>query len=246
MSNEIIDKVFECIEQSGEENYAIDIIGGETLFFPKICEKICKTARERGIITELSTNGFLGDNQKEIDFLIHEIKPTFLNVSVDEYHQEFIPIETVKKFIDRVYDYLPISIDYCYDSQKGPYSKMSEYERAPIVQKKIREIFPDKELYLYLDEIFKIGNAKKNDIGRSVEMMKQSCQYYCYLNGIFVDYNGEMKLKCFLHQEVLDKCKMGNIFNVNFNDVLKEVKKAIVHRTDPDLRLRKIRGFING
>jgi MoaA/NifB/PqqE/SkfB family radical SAM enzyme len=246
MSNEIIDKAFEFIEQSGEKEFAIDIIGGETLLYPELCKKICNTANKRGIITELSTNGWLGNNDKEIDFLINEIKPTFLNVSVDEYHQEFIPVEIVQRFIDKVYDFMPISIDYCYDSQHGPLSNMTELEIAPIIQKKIREIFPDKELYLYMDEIFEIGNAKKNKIGKSTEQMKASCKYYCFLNGILIDYNGDVKKKCFLHQEVLDKCKLGNISNItDFKSILNNCKKATLHRVDPDLRFRKIRGFMD-
>jgi MoaA/NifB/PqqE/SkfB family radical SAM enzyme len=246
MSNEIIDKAFEFIEQTGEKDYVIDILGGETLLYPELCKKICKTANERGIITEITTNGWLGDDDEAINFLINEIKPTFLNISVDEYHQEFIPIKTVQKFVDKVYEFMPILINYCSDLQNGPLKNLGKIERASIIQKKMREYFPNKELYFYMEEIIEIGNAKKNKIGRSSDMLKSACQYYCVVNGILINYNGEMVKKCFLHLDVLDKCKLGNVFKItNFKNILTEYKKTIKSRTEPDLRFRKIRGFMN-
>jgi organic radical activating enzyme len=232
LSNEIIDKIFELIDNSKKE-FVIDIIGGETLLYKDLCKKICIESNKRNILTELSTNGSIND-ENTISFL-REIKPTFINVSVDRYHQEFISIEEVQKFVNLIYNDFPISINYCYDSFN---IKKSKNEWFKEIQKNLLPYFNDLELYLYMDEIFALGNAEINKIGIPLSILQKSCEINCFSHGFYVDYNGNLSKKCFLHHSIKEECKFGSIFNIKS---LEDLQISEIQKMPPDIKYRKLK-----
>ncbi len=87
------------------ENYKIESLmtfGGEPLLCPETVLAIHRTAREMGIPRrDLITNGFFSrdcDRIREVALGLAEAGVTKILLSVDAFHQEFIPTEPVKIF----------------------------------------------------------------------------------------------------------------------------------------------------
>jgi len=75
--------------------------GGEPLLYPEIVYAIHKEAMNVGIpVRDVITNGFWSRKTTEIQEIAEKLVESGLNeatISVDCFHQEFIPLETVKK-----------------------------------------------------------------------------------------------------------------------------------------------------
>lgn len=109
-STEKIDKVLaaDAVRRIAQE-YAIKSVmtfGGEPLLsYETVCE-IHKAAREMDIPKrQLITNGYFSKNPERIKHVAKEIIESGVNeilLSVDAFHQETIPLEYVKAFINAV------------------------------------------------------------------------------------------------------------------------------------------------
>ena len=75
--------------------------GGEPMLFPEVVYAIHQTARDCGITSrEIITNAgwkHSGDNSRLIASKLAECGVTSIAISVDAFHQEYIPIETVEQ-----------------------------------------------------------------------------------------------------------------------------------------------------
>jgi hypothetical protein len=75
--------------------------GGEPLLFPEIVFAIHKTAANLGIpVRNVITNGYWSDDPQKIKETAIELKKVGVNsidISVDAFHQEYIPLEIVRK-----------------------------------------------------------------------------------------------------------------------------------------------------
>jgi radical SAM protein with 4Fe4S-binding SPASM domain len=77
----------------------ISITGGEPLLEPELTQTYVKHATELGISTEIVTNGFWAETEKAAIKMIESLKLQgldILNLSLDDFHQEFIPYQSVK------------------------------------------------------------------------------------------------------------------------------------------------------
>lgn len=90
-------------------NYQIQSLmtfGGEPLLYPEDVCKIHAAATEAGIPQrQLITNGFFGKSKARIKDVAHMLAESGLNdimLSVDAFHQESIPLESVRFFADCV------------------------------------------------------------------------------------------------------------------------------------------------
>jgi MoaA/NifB/PqqE/SkfB family radical SAM enzyme len=97
------DKAVEIVRKVGQA-YApksIMTFGGEPLLYPKIVCAIHEQAKKVGILLrEVITNGFWSTKTEEIQEIAQNLAKSGVNdvsISVDGFHQEFIPLETVKK-----------------------------------------------------------------------------------------------------------------------------------------------------
>ncbi|MCL1823854.1 MAG: radical SAM protein [Oscillospiraceae bacterium] len=95
-----------------EGKFALESVmtfGGEPLLF---ADTVCAvhTAANDSLIPErqLITNGFFSENEQKIDEVAEKLCCSGVNsilISVDVFHQEFIPLETVMKFAEAVTKY---------------------------------------------------------------------------------------------------------------------------------------------
>lgn len=79
---------------------SIMTFGGEPLLYPKTVSAIHRKATDVGIpIRDIITNGFWSKNIEEIRVIANELAESGVNnvaISVDCFHQEFIPLDIVK------------------------------------------------------------------------------------------------------------------------------------------------------
>ena len=82
--------------------------GGEPLYYPEVVAAIHKKAMDCGIKTrEVITNGYFTNNpekSKSVAQLLFETGVNHLPISVDAFHQEYIPVEPVYQFVQDVID----------------------------------------------------------------------------------------------------------------------------------------------
>jgi MoaA/NifB/PqqE/SkfB family radical SAM enzyme len=80
---------------------SIMTFGGEPLLYPKIVYAIHKEAKKTGIpVREVITNGFWSADAEKVEEIATNLVKSGVNkvsISVDCFHQEFIPLEIVKK-----------------------------------------------------------------------------------------------------------------------------------------------------
>jgi MoaA/NifB/PqqE/SkfB family radical SAM enzyme len=97
------DKAIEIVRKVGQA-YApksIMTFGGEPLLYPEIVCAIHQQAKKVGIaIREIITNGFWSTKAERIQEIAQNLAKSGVkevSISVDGFHQEFIPLKTVKK-----------------------------------------------------------------------------------------------------------------------------------------------------
>jgi len=77
----------------------VSITGGEPLLEPEITQNYVKYATGLGMSTEIVTNGFWAETKKAAIKTLDALKVQgldILNLSLDDFHQEFIPYQSVK------------------------------------------------------------------------------------------------------------------------------------------------------
>jgi organic radical activating enzyme len=188
ISKELINKIFSYFE----ENYSINILGGEPFLYPETCKYICDKAKEINSFVRITTNGFWGENLDLVDYTINKIKPDILEFSYDEYHQEFISIEKLKNLIHKLYETnINIFIHYTMDTEKFFPSKEEIYSKKLEIINKLK--LQGKYIYIFIEPLIKIGNAENNNIGTQ----KRFCDIgICTCSGLTLDFMGNLRTKC--------------------------------------------------
>lgn len=123
------------------ENYECDmgLQGGEVMLYPEYCAEICEMWRKinkKGGHTHMITNGFWGKDPKVIDIMANRIKPDILMTTVDKWHQEFIPIESVNNITKSLYDHPTINVAFFQIYSKN-YPLKTQEELGIICDKKV-------------------------------------------------------------------------------------------------------------
>jgi organic radical activating enzyme len=211
ISKEIVDKTFDII---GDRKILISILGGEVMLYPDGCKYIADKAHERGLTFRIITNGFFGNDDKMVDFLINQIKPEITTISFDEYHQEFIPEETIKNLINKIYGKTEVIIESCINIQNSDFKFNAEPVKIEIAKKLDLE---NKKIFYMIDPIKKDGNARTNDLGYE----KLVCEVgHCSACGFVVSFTGAIAIKCEFNSRPIHKdCKLWsrNILTDDYN-----------------------------
>jgi organic radical activating enzyme len=204
VSKEIIDKTYEII---GDRKFLVSILGGEVSLYPENCKYIADEAHKRGLSFRFITNGWFGADDEKIDYLINEIKPEIITISVDEYHQEFIPIETIKHLIDRIYGKMEILIESCCDiKESDDHGTDFKWDKEPIKLKIAKSLgIENKKIFYLIDAIKKDGNARENNLGYEKFQCKEG---YCSTCGFVVTLDGNISPKCEFNSRPINQCKV--------------------------------------
>jgi organic radical activating enzyme len=198
ISNEIVQKTFDII---GDRDFVVSVLGGEVSLYPEKCKYIADEAHKRGLVFRYITNGWFGADDKAIDYMLNEIKPEIVTISVDEYHQEFIPIETIKHLIDRIYTKTEIIIESCVDVKEEGFT-FDKMPRMLEISEKLN--IKNKKIFYLIDAIKKDGNARLNNLGYE----KLKCQDgFCSTCGFVVTLDGNISPKCEFNSRPILDCK---------------------------------------
>jgi MoaA/NifB/PqqE/SkfB family radical SAM enzyme len=217
ISKEIIDKTFDII---GGRRVVVSILGGEVMLYPEVCKYIADKAHERGLTFRLITNGFFGNDEKLLKYVLEEIKPEITTISVDEYHQEFIPINIIKNLISTLYGYSEILIESCMDVKNENFNYDGDSRKIEIAKQLNLE---QKKIFYLVDAIKKDGNAIINDLGYE---KLQCTPGHCSNCGIVVGFTGKISLKCEFNSRPINDCK---IWNTNIFDNKFDFDKMLDH-----------------
>ena len=141
--------------------------GGEPLLYPETVCVIHKTAAELGAAKrQVITNGFFSKNRDRIKAVAHNLAESGVNdllLSVDAFHQETIPLETVMFFAEcAVGSGVPIRLQPAWlvsPEDQNPYNVKTneiirEFEPLRIAANQGNVIFPCGNALKYLREYF--------------------------------------------------------------------------------------------
>ncbi len=135
--------------------------GGEPLLYPDVVCTIHKTASDLGIEKrQLITNGYFSNNPERIAHVVRNLKDSGVNdllLSVDSFHQEYIPLEPVLSFAkNAVQARIPVRLQPAWLVSSEDKNQYNDRTREII-----RKFDP---LHISLNQgnvIFPSGNAKK-------------------------------------------------------------------------------------
>lgn len=149
--------------------------GGEPLLYPDVVCKIHAAARDMGIPKrQLITNGFFSKNTDTIRRTAKDIADSGVNeilLSVDAFHQETIPLDTVKLFAEAVKAQgvqLRAHPAWLVSREDGnPYNTvtreiLSEFDKMGFERSDGNIIFPNGNALKYLGEYFSDDSDPKN------------------------------------------------------------------------------------
>lgn len=173
-SNDRIDKYLaaDAVRKIAEE-YNIESVmtfGGEPLLcYETVCE-IHKAAKEMNIPQrQLITNGYFSKDFDKINFVVQKIIESGVNeilVSVDAFHQESIPIEYVKAFVNavnvsgvklQVHPAWLVSADDCNSYNRITRNILAEFNQMGIETSEGNVIFPSGNAVKYFGEYFDLS-----------------------------------------------------------------------------------------
>ena len=195
--------------------------GGEPLLFANTVCKIHAAARDAGIDgRSIITNGFFSKDESKIDDVAKNICASganYIMLSVDAFHQEFIPIDTALKFAEALL------------THKIPQLKVhpalvvnEEYENDYNAEtKRLLRIFSDKGIAISNgNNIAPFGNAQKHLSEFYPPLGKADLSVPCgsapyssrpdSIDCISINPNGD----------VIACGKIGNIYNTNILDII--------------------------
>lgn len=148
--------------------------GGEPLLYPEVVYAVMETAKELNIPKrQVITNGYFSKDEariREVVRLLAESGVNDLLLSADAFHQEYIPLETVKFFAVGAKGIgLPIRIQPAWLVSKdddNPYNHktkeiLSEFSSLGIGENEGNVIFPEGNALKYLSEYF-TGDLPEN------------------------------------------------------------------------------------
>ena len=159
----------------GFEITSIMTFGGEPLLYPDAVCKIHSAARDMGIPKrQLITNGFFSKETDKIRNVAKDIAVSGVNavlLSVDAFHQETIPLDTVRLFAEAVKAqgvWIRTNPAWLVDvDADNPYNIktreiLAEFDKMGIERANGNIIFPSGNALKYLGEYFPDGSEQKN------------------------------------------------------------------------------------
>ena len=177
---EAVRKICSCYDIS-----TVMTFGGEPLLFPQMVYMIHKTATELGVAKrQVITNGFFAKDKDRIQTVARQLAESGVNdllLSVDAFHQETIPLETVLLFAEcAVKAGLRVRLQPAWLVSAGdqnPYNgKTNEILRAfeplQIPQNQGNVVFPSGNALKYLREYFDADAAPVSPYEEDPENIK--------------------------------------------------------------------------
>jgi len=216
----------ELIGKALEEIKDLDIVftlqGGEVMLYPEHCKNIGDLWRQtKGKYSkklDMVTNGFWGKDPKLIDYVLEEIKPTLIAITVDKWHQKSVPISSINNII-KVLENHPIT-DICIFqiySKNFPLVESKNYKELGL------EFSSNVEPFIYGIPFHRTGKALSLEgIDESPDLREcNNEELECQNIGIGLYPNGIIGGECTLAR---NGCRFGHIKTHNLKDIFKKLE----------------------
>lgn len=161
----------EIIVRKLSEGYEIKTLmcfGGEPLLYPDVTERIMSVGKELGIPKrQVITNGFFSRDEVKIRAVAQSLALSGVNellLSVDAFHEETIPLNTVKSFAKACVSYeIPVKLQPAWlvsRTDANPYNEktreiLDSFRDMKIPTNEGNIIFPEGNAKIYLAKYFK-------------------------------------------------------------------------------------------
>lgn len=110
----------------------ISATGGEPFLFPETISTYATLAKSRNLRWRIVTNGYWGAStgcQDTLKSLANSL-PGGLSISVDRFHQEHLPLSTIKSAVDRAHEYqIPVELNFVIDRHPDTLAILREVSR---------------------------------------------------------------------------------------------------------------------
>jgi len=203
MSKNLIDQIINNIYDDG---FCICLCGGEAMLKPDLVEYITIKAHTKKCKVIIGTNGFWYNN-KELINLIKKIKPEYIRLSVDIFHQEFVSLDNLQELINNFED----------SEVKIFGGSIYNYECAPGQEEKFNSL----KLLQEVTPCVYFGNAHK--FLKEKEILKPNQYVFCRGSGIVIFPDGNIFMECEMESH---GCFLGNIKDTKFIDLIPKLKKS--------------------
>lgn len=218
--------IAESIVKEVVSNYDIESImtfGGEPLLYPEVIKIIHETAKEAGIKTrQIITNGYWSKDDLKIDEIARGLVISGVNnvlISVDVFHQKYVPLNIIKKSAEALINYGIETIKWnpCWIISKDNDNKYNlktknilkelNYLGATVTSGNI--VSPDgmtlRNLRNYMPQKTKYPEGKCSDQPYTSNLDN--------IESICIEPNGDIA--------ICKNFKIGNVFEVNILEALK-------------------------
>jgi len=213
--------------------------GGEPLLFEKEVIKVISYAKKNGIKTRIVTNGYWATTPAKAEKLLVKLQKEGLseiNISVDDFHQEYIPLGNVKNAIEVSLN-LNLPIHLAHKTHPESKSNKATYER--LINKEIKDIKG-----LNNEEIKEAGITFSSGItvpiGRHSDnvkldnwMMYQPVNYKtncdALLDSININADETLSPCCGLFDKSTSMFRYAKIAHDNLEEILNKASKNVVY-----------------
>jgi hypothetical protein len=231
-----ISKIEHVFRQLPDLEIDMGLQGGEVMLYPEYCAEICDLWRKynKWGHTHMISNGYWGDDPKITDIMINKIKPELLMITVDKFHQEFIPISKVNSIIDNLKNTPDILLGFLtVYSKDDPWN----FEATPLENQQRLGLVCDQEVSILANKLVSAGRAI-NYISSSGDDVpnRHDCEdeeLVCNNFGIALLPNEEVVSNCGLERW---GCKFGTIDTVDMKKLFESLGRPHVKYTGKNVQ----------
>lgn len=212
--------------------------GGEPFIYKKEILEVLKHIKLSGpTISRIVTNASWAKSYGVAKRILQEFKDaglTELNYSVDDFHQQFIPLTIIKNAVDAAID-LNIPVLLAHKTYPGSQSSKVTYES--LFQRNIPDINEINKEQLH-EELFTFSSGYTVPIGRKSEEVNKidwlpegyseiNWRGPCtnILNSVNISPNGDLMPCCGLIDRAIKLFYLGNVLDNDLEDIMEKANK---------------------
>ena len=213
----------------------LSITGGEPFLYPELVENLIKYSNDSGLKTEIVTNCFWAETREKAFKLLNRLKYAglnVLNISVDDFHQIWVPFEYVKNTYFTCKD-LGIEMVIMTTLMKNSHLNLKVIsnligDNIPIANETDAGIHWAKGIE---SPFTPVGRGSKISSKKQL-YAKETIDGPCneVLRDLGITTNGDV-LPCCSALSMLDKLKLGNLKNQKLSEILKNAYQRPIFKT---------------
>lgn len=217
--------ILENIKENNNINH-VSITGGEPLLYPELIDVIFNFDFSRNVSISIKSNGFWGNDISYAETIIKKYhnKLSRISLSYDEFHKEFIDIQSIKNIIN-------ISKDYNIPSEVVACSLKNTLTPGDILNELGESAYLTK---FYYQPVISTGSAKIFDEKDYIKLLDTNKDEIRCLSSIDPDILVNPKLTVYpCCSQVIENTilNLGNLKDETLNDIILNIKQNYIFST---------------